>query len=83
MDLGMYSNDLFIFLTGIAIMIEWKEREHELNDNAAMEDPRTLDVLKDCGLLKFLCQSMRAQPLMLEQLIGMWDPDEQHFTVRD
>jgi hypothetical protein len=27
------------FLAGIAIMIEWKEREHELNDHAAMEDP--------------------------------------------
>jgi hypothetical protein len=52
------------FLAGVAIMIEWKERENELNDHASMGDLQTLDALRDCVLLKFfLCQSMRAQPV--------------------
>jgi hypothetical protein len=41
-------------------MLEWREREHEVNDNAAMDDPPTLDALRNCGLLKFFwCQNMR------------------------
>jgi hypothetical protein len=27
------------FLEIFAIIIEWKEREHEINDHVAMEDP--------------------------------------------
>jgi hypothetical protein len=71
-------------VAGVGIMLEWREREHELNDNATIDDPTTLDALRDCGLLKFfLCQNMRAQPLMLQKLVDMWDVDCQHFVVRD
>jgi hypothetical protein len=67
-----------------ATMLEWREHKHEVNDNAAMDDPPTLDALRNCGLLKFfLCQNMRAQPAMLQKLVDMWDADQQHFVVRD
>jgi hypothetical protein len=56
-----------VSLAGLGTMLEWREREHELNDNASMDDPPTLDALRNCGLLNFfLCQSMWAQPTMLQ-----------------
>jgi hypothetical protein len=32
-------------------MIEWKEREHEMDDLAALWSPRTWATLQACGLL--------------------------------
>jgi hypothetical protein len=32
-------------------MIEWKEREHEMDDLAALWSPRTWAALQACGLL--------------------------------
>ena len=34
-------------------MLERKEHEHELNDQAALGDQETMDALRNCGLLKF------------------------------
>lgn len=34
-------------------MLEWREREHDIIENEAMENPTTLCGLKDCGLYKF------------------------------
>jgi hypothetical protein len=34
-------------------MLEWRQHEHEVNDNAAMDDPPTLYSLRKCWLLKF------------------------------
>lgn len=42
-------------------MLEWKEREHELNDQVALGDQETMDAQRNCGLLKFfMCLGMRA-----------------------
>jgi hypothetical protein len=34
-------------------MVEWKEREHEANDQVALGDRATMVSLCNCGLLKF------------------------------
>ena len=34
-------------------MLEWKEREHEANDQATLNDRATMVSLRNCGLLKF------------------------------
>jgi hypothetical protein len=33
--------------------LEWKEWEHEVNDQAALGDRVTIVLLQNCGLLKF------------------------------
>lgn len=64
-------------------MLEWKEREHDANDQEAL-DRATLVSLQSCGLLKiFMCPVLRAQPLLLQRMVGMWDTDSQHFMVED
>lgn len=48
-------------------MLEWKERDHEVNDMMDLGDQGIVDALMDCGLLKiFMCPNMQAQPLLLE-----------------
>jgi hypothetical protein len=65
-------------------MLEWRELEHELNDNVSMDHPPPLDALRNYGLLKFIfCQSIRAQPAMLHTLVNMWDLGRKHFFVRN
>lgn len=65
-------------------MLEWKEREHELNDQVALGDQETMDALWNCGLLKFfMCPGMQAQPMLLERLVAIWDTDSQVFMVGD
>ena len=34
-------------------MLEWKEREHEVNDQATLGDRAMIVSLRNCGLLKF------------------------------
>lgn len=58
--------------------LEWKERGHKLNDQAALGDQAAMDALRNYGLLKFfMCPGMWAQPLLLERLVAMWDADSQ------
>lgn len=65
-------------------MLEWKEREHELNDQEALNDSATIVALCNCGLLKFfMCLGLQAQPLLLQRMVTMWDADSQHFMVGD
>ena len=65
-------------------MLEWKEWEHEANDQATLNDRATMVSLRNYGLLKFfMCPSLRAQPLLLQQMVGMWEPASQHFSVGD
>ena len=60
------------------IMLEWKEWEHEVNDEAALGDRATIVSLRNCGLLKFfMCLGLRAQLLLLQQMVAMWEPDSQ------
>ena len=64
------------------IMVIWKEREHELNELQEANDLMNVRALKECGLLKyFRVPEMRAYVRLLEYLIHMWDPDQQHFWV--
>jgi hypothetical protein len=66
----------------ISKMLEWREREHEDDDSMALNDPGTIDALRQCGLLKFFkIQGMRAQRRLLEYLVHMWDADQQVFHV--
>jgi hypothetical protein len=63
-------------------MLEWREREHELEDQISLNDPNTMASLRNCGLLKFFkLSSMRAQVPLLEHLVKMWDPNDQVFKV--
>ena len=63
-------------------MIEWKEREHEMDDLATLRSPRTWAALRACGLLKFFkLQKMKREILLLEHMIGLWDVAEQGFRV--
>ena len=65
-------------------MLEWKECEHEVNDQAALGDRVTMVSLRICGLLKFfMCLGLRAQPLLLQRMVAMWELDSQRFLVGD
>jgi hypothetical protein len=63
-------------------MIEWKEREHEMDDLAALRSPRMQASLQYCGLLKFFkLQKMKREMLLLEHMIGLWDVAEHGFRI--
>ena len=65
-------------------MLEWKEREHEANDQMALGDQATMVSLRNCGLLKFfMCLVLQVQPLLLQWMVGMWELDSQCFLVED
>ena len=64
-------------------MVIWKEREHETTYFQAISDPTTVEPLLNCGLLKiFRVPGMKAYLHLLEYIIDMWDPKQQHFVVR-
>ena len=63
-------------------MLEWHERDHEEEDYFVRNDLGMLMALRQCGLLKlFKIQGMRAQLRLLENLVHMWDVNEQTFHV--
>jgi hypothetical protein len=63
-------------------MMEWREREHEYYYYISLNNPGTVNSLRQCGLLKlFKIQDMRAQLRLLEYLVHMWDVDQQVFHV--
>ena len=63
-------------------MVIWKEREHEIPDTQAANDPPTVEALRNCGLLKyFRVPNMKAHIPLLEYIISMWDPGQEHFVV--
>lgn len=50
----------------------------------ALNDDATIDALRNCELLKiFMCSGLRAQPLLLQRMVAMWDFDSQYFVVGD
>jgi hypothetical protein len=64
------------------MVLEWREREHEDDNDTAKNHPQTIATLRDCGLLKyFRIPGMRAQVRLLEHLVRMWDPDQQVLNV--
>ena len=61
-------------------MLEWREREHGQDCEEAMDDPKTVLALMNCGLLKFFkTQCMQKQILLLEKIVSIWDVNEQDF----
>jgi hypothetical protein len=66
------------------MVIEWHEREHEGVENEALNDPDKVNILRQCGLLKYFhISSMRSKTLLLQLLIGYWDPDRSQFVIDD
>jgi hypothetical protein len=64
------------------MVLEWREREHEEDNEMAENHPPTIAALRDVGLLKYFCiPGMRAQVRLLEYLVRMWDPDQRVFRV--
>ena len=60
----------------------WKEHEHEIDDVQAVNDPVTMRDIWECGFLKyFRVLKMKAYVCLLEHIIHMWDPEQQHFVV--
>ena len=54
--------------------------DHELYDAQATNDPNTILYLRECGILNFFqIPWMRDHVHLLEHLIQMWDPEQQHF----
>ena len=43
----------FLMLWQVEKMLEWKEREHKLNDQASLGNQETIDALQNYGSLKF------------------------------
>ena len=65
-------------------MIEWREREHEDVDRRILNNPPSMAVLRNCGLVKFFeVPGMRAQPALLEHIISLRDADLRVFRVGD
>jgi hypothetical protein len=82
MDKGVNCPLLLPYKCLIAKMLEWRECEHEDDNSMALNDPGTINALRQCGLLKiFKIQGMRAQRRLLEYLVHMWDEEQQVFHV--
>jgi hypothetical protein len=63
-------------------MLEWQERYHEEEYYITENDPTTIMALRECGLLNvFKVQGMTSQLVLLENLVRMWDVNEQAFHV--
>jgi hypothetical protein len=59
------------------MVLEWREREHEEDNEMAENHPPTIVALRDCGLLKYFhILSMKGQVRLLEYLVHMWDLDQ-------
>jgi hypothetical protein len=63
-------------------MLDWREREHEDVDLAAINHQPSIDALKACGLYKYWAiPGMRAQVRFLEWLVERWNIHEQCFYI--
>ena len=64
------------------MVIEWKEREHQLDDQMVLQDPNTVLALRECGLYKyFQIPNMRSKVQLLNYIIGLWDKETYTFQV--
>ena len=65
------------------MVLEWREREHEIMDHAALQSPSTIQALRTSGLLKFFFASpMRANVRILEFMVNYWDHDLGMFNLQ-
>ena len=62
--------------------ISWREREHSAIDNEVMQDQVSLNILRNCGLLKFFkMPNMKSNVRLLEMLVKYWEPEEDFFMI--
>ena len=65
------------------MVLEWREREHEYMDQGALQYAPIVNVLRQSGLLNFLCASPRWENVcLLEFLINYWDHDLGMFDLQ-
>ena len=65
------------------MVLEWREREHEMMDQEAFQIPPTIQALRNSGLFKFFCTSpMRANVRILEFLVSYWDHGLGMFNIQ-
>jgi hypothetical protein len=63
-------------------MLDWREREHEDVDLAAIGHQPSIDALKACGLYKYWAiPGMRGQVPFLEWLVERWNIQDQCFYI--
>ena len=68
----------------IKTLITWQEREHEEQDMVSLNNPGTVEALRNCRLLKYFKLSrMRQQIELLKFLVRAWDLTNQTFHIRD
>ena len=61
-------------------MVTWKERQHKDDDARDVRDVSSIASLWGCGLLKlFHAPSMVSHVQLLEYILRMWNPEQQHF----
>ena len=65
-----------MFVSRGKMVIEWRERENEVDDNNSLQDPDIVRALHECGLLKYLCiPTIMRQRELLHMLIRYQDPN--------
>ena len=65
------------------MVLEWREWEHEIMDQVALQSAPTIHALRTSGLLKFFCTSpMRANVRILEFMVNYWDHDLGMFNLQ-
>jgi len=65
------------------MVLEWREREHEIMDHAVLQNTAVIQALRTCGLLKFFCTSpMRSNVCLLEFMVNYWDHDMGMFNLQ-
>ena len=65
------------------MVLEWREREHEIMDHAALQSAPTVQELRTNGLLKFFCTSpMWANVCILEFMVNYWDHEMGMFNIQ-
>ena len=63
-------------------MVIWKERQHDNDDAFTERNAGCIAALRDCELLKlFQTPRMVSHKRLLEHILWMWNPEQQHFEV--
>ena len=63
-------------------MVIWKERQHDNDDAFTKRNVGCISPLRYYGLLKFFrTPSMVSHERLLEHILRMWNPEQQHFEV--
>ena len=63
-------------------MVTWKERQHDYDNSRATRDAGCIVSLRGCGLLNFFrAPNMVSHARLLEYILRMWNPEQQHFEV--